>query len=210
MHNAEHYAESLYPPDADLQRAEEGIRAAGMPAISVAPAYGKLLTLLVRASGASSILEIGALGGYSGICLARGLGEGGMLTSLEVRHEYVDVAYAHMTAAGLGGKVNYLIGDARDSLAELAGDGKRYDFFFIDADKEGYPDYLEWCMKLALPGAIIAADNVFLKGRISNPEKQGPSVRAMRMFNERIAADERLDSTILPAYDGLALAVVKG
>ncbi|EXX89412.1 O-methyltransferase, partial [Paenibacillus darwinianus] len=196
MLSSEEYVDRLFAPDADLSRAEEGIRAAGMPDISIASGFGRLLTLLVRMSGAREILEIGALGGYSGICLARGLGEAGRLTSLELRQDYADVAYAHMSAAGLAHRVTYRIGDARDSLAELASEGKRFDFFFIDADKEGYPDYLEWALTLANSGAIIAADNTLLHGRVCNPAKEGPSVTAMRAFNERLASDPRLDGTI--------------
>lgn len=206
----EQYVESLFAGDKDLDRAAEGIRAAGMPEISIALGYGKLLTLLARMSGAKEALEIGALGGYSGICIARGLQDGGRLTSLELRQEYADVAYAHMTAAGLGTRVTYRIGDAKGSLAELAGEGKKFDFFFIDADKEGYPDYLEWALTLANPGAVITADNTLLRGRVGDPAKEGPSVVAMRAFNERLASDPRLDATILPAYDGLAVAVVRG
>ncbi|HUC93571.1 MAG TPA: O-methyltransferase [Paenibacillus sp.] len=210
MLSSEKYVDRLFAPDADLARAEEGIRAAGMPDISIASGFGRLLTLLVRMSGAREILEIGALGGYSGICLARGLGDSGRLTSLELRQDYADVAYAHMSAAGLANRVTYRVGDARDSLAELASEGKRFDFFFIDADKEGYPDYLEWALTLANPGAVITADNTLLHGRVCDPSKEGPSVTAMRSFNERLMSDPRLDGTILPAYDGLAVAMVKG
>lgn len=205
----EQYVEGLFPEDEDLVRVKEGILAAGMPEISIAPPYGRLLTLLVRMSGAQRVLEVGALGGYSGICLARGLGPEGLLTSLELRQDYADVAYAHLSAAGLAHKVVYRIGDARDSLAELAGEGRTFDFFFIDADKEGYPDYLEWALTLAAPGAIIAGDNTLLHGRVADPAKEGPSVVAMRTFNERIARDPRLEGIILPAYDGLALARVR-
>jgi predicted O-methyltransferase YrrM len=210
MLSPEEYVEGLFPEDDDLIRVKEGIRATGMPEISIALPYGRLLTMLVRMAGAKELLEIGALGGYSGVCLARGLGEVGRLTSLELRQDYADVAYSHMSAAGLGNRVQYRIGDAKDSLAELAGEGKSFDFFFIDADKEGYPDYLEWALTLANPGAIIVGDNTLLHGRVANSAKEGPSVVAMRVFNERMASDPRLESTILPAYDGLALAIVKG
>ncbi|GGG15692.1 O-methyltransferase [Paenibacillus abyssi] len=209
MLTGEQYVEQLYGDDADLERAKQGIRAAGMPEISIHEGYGRLLTMLVRSSGARDVLEIGALGGCSGIYLARGLGQEGTLTSLELEQSYADLAYANLQASGLGDKVSYRIGDAKVSLAELAAEGRQYDFFFIDADKEGYPVYLDWAIRLARPGAIIAGDNTLLRGRVTDPTKAGPSVTAMRSFNERIASDERLISTILPAYDGLALAVVK-
>jgi predicted O-methyltransferase YrrM len=205
----EQYVDSLYREDADLKRVKEGIAASGMPDISVADGYGRLLTMLVTMSGAQKIMEIGALGGYSGICLARGLRAGGSLVSLELLQNYADVAKVHMEAAGLGDKVEYLIGDAKQSLAELKSAGRKFDFFFIDADKEGYPVYLNYAIELAEPGAVIVGDNILLRGRTTNPAKAGPSVRAVRSFNETIATDDRLLSTVLPGYDGLAIAIVK-
>jgi caffeoyl-CoA O-methyltransferase len=206
----EEYVESLFANDADLTRAIEGIRAKGMPEISIAPGYGRLLTLLVQASGAQNILEIGALGGYSGICLARGLKAAGKLLSLELQQEYADVAYSHLQAAGLGDKVAYRIGDAMVTLPELVNEEARFDFFFIDADKGSYPEYLDYALKLANPGAIIVGDNSFMHGRTMDPAENGNSVYAVRRFNERMATDPQLESTILPAYDGLAIARVKG
>jgi caffeoyl-CoA O-methyltransferase len=206
----EEYVESLFANDADLTRAIEGIRAKGMPEISIAPGYGRLLTLLVQASGAQNILEIGALGGYSGICLARGLKGKGKLLSLELQQEYADVAYSHLQLAGLGDKVTYRIGDAMVTLPELVNEGIRFDFFFIDADKGSYPEYLDFAIKLANPGAIIVGDNSFMHGHTKDPSQNSNSVKAVRRFNERMAADPYLESTILPAYDGLAIARVKG
>jgi len=209
MLNDEQYVDSLYRKDEQLERVKEGIAAHGMPDISVADGYGRLLTMLVGMSGAKDILEIGALGGYSGICLARGLKEGGTLLSLELVPHYADVARAHLEEAGYGDKADYLTGDAKESLAQLKEEGRTFDFFFIDADKEGYPLYLDYAIALARPGAIIVADNILLRGRTTNMAKQGPAVQAVRTFNERIATDERLESTILPGYDGLAIARVR-
>jgi predicted O-methyltransferase YrrM len=206
----EDYVESLYVNDEDLTRAVEGIRAHGMPEISIAPGYGRLLTLLVQTSGANHILEIGALGGYSGICLARGLQPEGKLLSLELKQEYADVAYSHIQQAGLANKVDYLIGDAMITLKELVEQNRRFDFFFIDADKGSYPDYLSFALELANPGAIIVGDNSFMHGRTMDASENGNSVKAVRQFNERMATDPRLISTILSAYDGLAIARVKG
>lgn len=205
----EQYVDSLYGKDADLEHTKEGIAANGMPDISVADGYGRLLTMLVTMTGAKQIMEIGALGGYSGICLARGLKAGGSLLSLELLQKYADLAQVHMDAAGLGDKVEYMVGDARQSMAELKETGRKFDFFFIDADKEGYPVYLEHAIELAEPGAIIVGDNILLRGRTTDPAKAGPSVRAVRSFNETIASDDRLMSTVLPGYDGLAIAIVK-
>ena len=203
------YVNDLYAEDPLLAEVIHTIKEKGMPEVSVAPAYGRLLTFLVQTSGAKRILEIGALGGYSGICLSRGMSEEGRLTSLELKEQYAALAHSHLTKAGFGEKVEYMIGPAADSLEELKKEGKKFDFFFIDADKENYPVYLEYAIQLANPGAIIAGDNCFLRGRTLNTEKNGPSVQAVRKFNESIATDDRLISTMLPAYDGLALAYVK-
>jgi caffeoyl-CoA O-methyltransferase len=202
------YFDDLYSRDLELERVRESIRDAGMPEISVAPGYGRLLTLLIKMSNARSVLEIGALGGYSGICLARGLPENGKLVSLELRQEYADIAKHNLAAAGLAGKIEYLVGDASVGLSKLKEQGALFDFFFIDADKENYPNYLEACIQLAKDGAIIAADNTLLHGKTVDESKQGPSVIAMRHFNRMIAQDSRLMGVHLPAFDGLALARV--
>ncbi len=141
--------------------------------------------------------------------MARALPVGGRLVSLELKQEYADLARSNMEDAGLGGKVEYFVGDASGSLAELIGQEARFDFFFIDADKENYPHYLEECIKLANDGAIIAADNTLLRGKTIDELKQGPSVLAMRRFNQMIARDPRLMGVHLPAYDGLAIAKIK-
>ncbi|MEK4853225.1 O-methyltransferase [Paenibacillus sp. FSL H7-0756] len=209
MQNQEEYSEQLYTEDELLLQVKAAIAAAGMPEVSIAPGYGRLLTMLVTLSRSANLLEIGALGGYSGICLCRGLTQEGRLTSLELKAEYAELAQSHLQQAGFGDRVEYRIGPALDSLKLLEAQGNRYDFFFIDADKENYPNYLEYAIRLASPGAIIAGDNIFLRGRTLNTEKNGPAVQAMRRFNEMIAGDPRLTSTLLPAYDGLALAMVK-
>ncbi len=203
------YIDQLYQSDEVLRLVEEGIRAEGLPEISIAPAYGRLLTLLAGMSGARAALEIGALGGYSGICIARGLAEGGLLTSLEVEPRFAEVARRHVAKAGLADRVQYRIGDARESLKLLEAEGATFDFFFIDADKGGYPHYLDMAIKLGRPGAVIVGDNVLLRGRVADPNRESPSVTAMRAFNERLATDPRLESLILPGYDGLAIARLK-
>ncbi|QHW34118.1 O-methyltransferase [Paenibacillus rhizovicinus] len=205
----ERYVDGLLGEDADLARVHAAIEAQGMPQISIAPGYGRLLTMLVRMKGARSVLEIGALGGYSGICLARGLQEGGLLTSLELKQEYADTARNNLEAAGLGDRVEYVIGDAKESLAVLEKEGRKFDFFFIDADKDSYPVYLEWAIKLGNPGAVITGDNALLHGRTVDGDKNGPSVLAMRAFNQAMVSDERLTGTVLPAYDGLAISMIK-
>lgn len=209
MLTPEQYGDMLYAKDEVLERVTQSILDSGLKDVSIAPGYGRLLTMLVKLSGATSVLEIGALGGYSGICLARGLADAGRLVSLELKKENAELARENLNQAGFGELAEYMIGPALDSLEKLAARGERFDFFFIDADKENYPAYLECAISLANPGALIAGDNLLLRGRTLNPDKNGPSVMAMRRFNEMIAQDERLISTLLPAYDGLALALVK-
>ncbi|MGZ7445125.1 O-methyltransferase [Paenibacillus sp. TH7-28] len=209
MLTPEQYGDELYAKDEVLERVTRSILDSGLRDVSIAPGYGRLLTLLVKLAGAEAVLEIGALGGYSGICLARGLPADGRLVSLELKEENAGLARRNLETAGFGSLAEYMIGPALDSLATLETRGERFDFFFIDADKENYPAYLEYAIKLAKPGALIAGDNILLRGRTLNEEKNGPSVQAMRRFNEMIARDERLISTLLPAYDGLALAMVK-
>lgn len=209
MNTPEDYISSLYPSDPMLDKVLSGIREQGMPEISIAPQYGKLLTLLVLAARTSAALEIGALGGYSGICIARGLAPGGRLVSLELEERFAQVAKSHLTEAGFGEQVEYRLGEALPSLEKLDEEGARFDFFFIDADKTNYPNYLEWAIRLANPGALIVGDNTLMRGRVADPGVSAGSVQAMRRFNEQIASDPRLDSTLLPAYDGLAIARVR-
>lgn len=208
MKKVEKYIDSLYKEDRDLLRVIRGIEEEDMPQISIAAGYGRLLTLLVKMSKPKRILEIGALGGYSGICLARGLDSEGSLLSLELKSEFADVAKKHLEAAGLSQKVSYRIGDAKETFKQLKEEGEQFDFFFIDADKTGYPQYLEAAIEISRPGAVIVGDNALQNGKINDPNVQSTSVRAMREFNRKIAEDPRLDSTILPAYDGLAIARV--
>ncbi|GAB6876825.1 O-methyltransferase [Thermaerobacter litoralis] len=205
------YLESLYPPDPDLERVRAGMEAQGMPDIAIRPAYGRLLTLLVAASGARRVLEIGALAGYSAICLARGLPPGGRLISLEKNPDYARVAHAHVAAAGLADRVEIRVGDALTLMPALVAEPAHpsFDLVFIDADKQHYPDYLEWSLRLLRPGGLLVADNALMHGRVADPADAAPAVEAMRRFNRRVATDPRLVSTMLPAYDGLVLARVR-
>ncbi|WP_213513624.1 O-methyltransferase [Paenibacillus montaniterrae] len=205
----EQYIDGLYEQDSVLERIRQATTAAGMPDIAIADGYGRLLTMLVEMNGVSKALEIGALGGYSGVCIARGLKQGGSLTCLELLPHYAEVAERNVAEAGFADMIQYIVGDAKLSLQQLVERKERYQFFFIDADKEGYPLYLDYALQLAEPGALIVADNILLRGRTVNEQKQGPAVQAVRSFNKQIAADPRLQSTILPGYDGLAIARVK-
>ncbi|WP_422123861.1 O-methyltransferase [Planococcus sp. X10-3] len=196
--------------DDELDGVIKSIEAHGMRQISVPPASGKLLTMLVSISGAKNILEIGALGGYSGICLARGFGADGKLTSLELEESYAELAHSNLAQAGFGNQVHYLTGPALDSLQKLTEANETFDFFFIDADKENYENYLEACIKLAQPGAIIVADNVLAQGTVADPEAAPQrNTEIMKSFNRVTANHPQLESLLIPLGDGMTVARVK-
>ena len=208
------YVEELFAPqDEALEAALEESRRAGLPEIQVSPNEGKLLQLLAEMAGARRILEIGTLGGYSTIHLGRGMPEDGGLISLEIDEDHAEVARKNVERAGLGERVEIRVGDARELLAGLAeGDEGPFDLVFIDADKEGYPEYLEWALRLSRPGSLILGDNTIWGGTIIEPRDS--STRAIHEFNERLARDPRLSAIILPLMreriDGLAIARVRG
>jgi predicted O-methyltransferase YrrM len=201
-------------PDEALEAALEGSEAAGLPAIQVAANQGKLLHLLARLQGARSILEVGTLGGYSTIWLARALPPGGRLITLELEPRHAEVARANIARAGLAERVEVRVGPASESLPRLTQEGvEPFDLVFIDADKEGYPDYLGWALRLTRPGSLIVADNVVRGGALIDPDSSDPRVQAVRRFIELVAAEPRLDATVIQTvgskgYDGLAFALV--
>lgn len=200
--------------DPALDHALEASARAGLPAISVSPPQGKLLSLLTRAQRARTILEIGTLGGYSTIWLARALPADGRLITLELDPKHAEVARANVAHAGLGAVVDVRVGPAADSLRQLVAERHTpFDLIFIDADKPGYPEYLAWSLKLARRGTVIIADNVVRKGEIANASSTDANVRAMRRFNDLLAAEPRLDTTVIQTvggkgYDGFAFALV--
>jgi predicted O-methyltransferase YrrM len=204
----------LAPSDEALASALADSEAAGLPPIAVAPNQGKMLELLARIAGARRILEIGTLGGYSTISLARALPRGGTLTTLELEEKHAAVARANIERAGLGDVVTVRVGPAADSLRSLvAQEEKSFDFIFIDADKEGYPEYLELSLALAHPGTVIVADNVVRNGEVANPGSTDERVRGVRLFLELAAADPRVSATAIQTvgskgYDGFALLLV--
>lgn len=209
MTREEYVRQWMGTEDEVLLEIRQSIASHGMPAISVLPEIGRLLQMLVAMSGARRVLEIGALGGYSGVCLARGLPQDGIVLSLELSAEYAGVARENVERAGVGDRIQYRIGPALDSLAELKTEGQSFDFIFIDADKPNYPNYLDWAVQLSRKGAVIAADNILLGDRVLDPDSLDESVAAMRLFHERLAVDERLDAVLLPILDGLAIARVR-
>jgi caffeoyl-CoA O-methyltransferase len=208
------YIENLFAPqDEALEAAVRESQRGRLPDIHVSPNEGKLLQLLAELAGARRILEIGTLGGYSTIHLGRALPEDGFLISLEIDEHHAEVARENVERAGLGERVEIRVGDARKLLAELAENNEGpFDLTFIDADKEGYPEYLEWALSLSRPGSLILGDNTIWGGTIIDP--QDNSTRAIHDFNERLAKDPQLSAIVLPLLrervDGLAIARVRG
>lgn len=205
------YIDSVFlKQDPLLEEVILSIKENGMPSISVSPSAGKLLTMLVSISGAKNVLEIGALGGYSGICLARGFGKEGALTSLELKEEYAKCAQSNLAKAGFGDQVTYMTGAALQSLEKLADDDKRFDFFFIDADKDNYENYLGYCIRLAEPGALVVADNVLAGGSVADQDAEPRRyTEVMKKFNETAANHPQLESLLIPIGDGMTVSKVK-
>jgi predicted O-methyltransferase YrrM len=196
--------------DSALKASDDG----GLPSIQVAANQGKLLMILARAMGARRILEIGTLGGYSTIWLARALAADGRLITLELEQKHATVARSNIARAGLAEKVEVRVGPALESLKKLVADkAEPFDFVFIDADKTGYPDYLTWSLKLSRRGTMIIADNVVRDGAIADAKSEDRSVQAVRRMNDVLAKEKRVTATVLQTvgtkgYDGWAIALV--
>ena len=203
--------DTLFPPDAALDAAVRASERASLPAIAVSPAFGRFLYLLARIRGARRILEIGTLGGYSTIWLARALPPGGLLVTLEYDPRHADVARANIAAAGLADRVDIRAGRALDLLPRLEG-GEPFDFVFIDADKPPTADYFQWALTLSRPGTAIVVDNVVREGHVIDA-KGDDGVRGMRQFMEAAGAERRVEATAIQVvgvkgYDGFAIALV--
>ncbi|MEO7003023.1 MAG: O-methyltransferase [Ktedonobacterales bacterium] len=199
------------PEDAALQEAREAPSLNDMPAIEISPLQGQLLLLLARSIGAKKILEIGALAGYSGIWLARSLPADGRLISLEVSEKHAEVARRMWQRAGVADRAELRVGPAEETLATLTAESP-FDLIFIDADKPGYPTYLDWALKLARPGALIVADNCVRMYRDDLAPDATPYMRAVSAYDHRVASDPRLLSVALPidegGMDGFAISLV--
>jgi len=207
-------SELLIPDDPVLDAALRASAEANLPEIQVSPPQGKLLELLARIRGTRRILEIGTLGGYSTIWLARALPPDGRLVSLELNPRHAAVARANLARAGLDRSVEIRDGPAADSLARLVAEGAEpFDLIFIDADKVGYPEYLGWALRLSRRGTVIVADNVVRNGAVADAASADPNVQAIRRFHEMLARESRLSATAIQTvgskgYDGFALAFV--
>lgn len=200
------------PPDAVQTRVLEASRAAGLPAHEVSPTQGKLLYLLVLLVGARNVLELGTLGGYSSIWLARALPAGGRLVTLEASPDHARIAAENVAHAGLRDVVEIRVGPALETLPELGSEAP-FDLIFIDADKPNNPSYLEWALRLARSGTLIVADNVVRGGAILDATSTDPSVQGVRRFNQLLAREPRVTATALQTvglkgHDGLAIARV--
>jgi predicted O-methyltransferase YrrM len=210
----------LLPLDSALDSAVAASEAAGLPPIAITPNQGKLLEMLARLQGAQSILELGTLGGYSTIWLARALPEDGRLITLEREPRYAEVARRNISNAGFAETVQIRVGPALQTLPELHNEGARpFDVIFIDADKQNYPGYLEWSLKLSRVGTLIIGDNVVRAGSILDPAADDPSpedggvAAGVRRFYEMLAAEPRVSATAIQTvgakgHDGFALALV--
>ena len=210
----DYFESELMPADPVLEAAIAAATAAGLPSISVAPNQGKLLHLLARIQGARRILELGTLGGYSTIWLARALPADGTLLTLEYEQKHADVARSNLDAAGVGDKVEVRVGPALDALDALIAAGEApYDLVFIDADKPNNPFYFQRVMSLTRPGSVIICDNVVRKGAVADPSNTDERVIGSRRFAEAVAAEPRVDATTVQTvgskgYDGFTLALV--
>ena len=211
----DYYAGVLGATDPVLEDVLKASEAAGLPSIQVSPLQGRMLMILAQMAGARRILEIGTLGGYSTIWLARALPKGGEAITLEAEPHHAETAKANIERAGFGHMVEIKLGPAAETLEAMVKDGVRpFDFIFIDADKPGYPVYLDLAVKLSWPGTVILADNMVRQGAVADADSDDESVKAVRLFNEKLAADKRLSASAVQTvgvkgYDGFVLARVK-
>ncbi len=209
-----YFGKLLAPEDEYLKAALKANRAARLPAIDVSPLQGKFLHVLVKMTRAKRVLEVGLLGGYSTIWMARALPRGGRMVSLEFEPRHAEVARANLRRAGLLGRVEIRIGPALESLPQLKAEGAGpFDLIFIDADKENNPQYLEWAIKLSRPGTVIVVDNVARHGTVIDAKSKAPDIRGTRRCLEMLAAHPRLNAAALQTVgvkglDGFAMAVV--
>ncbi len=207
-------SDRLVEDDPGLTAALDASEKAGLPAINVAPNQGKLLMVLAAAINARTILEIGTLGGYSTIWLARGLGENGRIVTLEANPNYAEAARANIARAGFADKVEVRVGNALNTLPVLEGEGAGpFDLIFIDANKPTTPDYLQWAIRLSRRGSLIVVDNVVREGAILAAKSENAHVRGLRRFFELAAADPRVTGTAFQTvgskgHDGLAILLV--
>ncbi|KAB7738806.1 methyltransferase [Parvibaculum sedimenti] len=209
-----YFADRLAPSDDILESVLAANAAAGLPPHDVSPLQGRFLELLVRLTHASRVLEIGTLGGYSTIWMARGLSDGGRIVTLEADEKHATVARANFEVAGLSNRIDLRVGPALSTLPALEGAKQGpFDLVFIDADKPSNPDYLAWALKLTHPGSLIIGDNVVRDGAVIDAQSTDPRVQGVRRFTDLLAEEPRLVATALQTvgskgWDGFAMALV--
>lgn len=179
----------------------------GLPPISISADEGRLLQVLLTGIGARRVLEVGTLGGYSAICMARALPPGGSVLTIEIEEKHADFARRYIQRAELTDRIDVRVGRALEVLPAL--DGERYDAIFLDADKEPLPTYFEWALRLVRPGGLIIADNALWGGRVYDGDESDERTRGVREFNRRMSTDPRVLGIIVPTHDGVAVAVVR-
>src|SRR5215470_17295541 len=211
----EKYFGGMIGEDEALKAALKDCKKAKLPPIGVAPNEGKLLLLVAQMIGARKILEVGTLGGYSTIWLARGMAEGGKLITLEYEQKHAEIARKNIERAGVGNVVEIRVGDAKESMPRLVQEGTGpFDLIFLDADKEGYTTYLKWSLKLSRKGTVIIADNVVRDGEVLKAKSKDAGVPGIHRFNKAVTAEKRVKATAIQTvgskgYDGFALMVVQ-
>lgn len=211
----QYFEAKLHAVDETLEATLAASAAAALPAIAVSPLQGRLLELIARSIGARTVLEIGTLGGYSTICLARGAGPDGRVVTLEYEPRHAEVARSSVAAAGLEGVVEVRVGRALDLLPGVRDDGiGPFDLVFIDADKANNRGYLDWALQLSRPGTVIIVDNVVRGGAVADPDSRSADVQGTRRMFDLLEQDDRLDATAIQtvgskSYDGFVYAVVR-
>lgn len=202
------YIAGLFSAEDELLSAlrEEADRT-GLPPISISADEGRLLQVLLTALGARRVLEVGTLGGYSAICMARALPPGGRVLTIEIEEKHAAFARRYIQRAELSDRIEVRVGRALDVLPAL--DGERFDAIFLDADKEPLPTYFEWALRLVRPGGLIIADNALWGGRVYDGDESDERTKGVREFNRRMSTDPRVLGIIVPTHDGVAVAVVR-
>jgi len=208
------FTDALISADPALGAALAANREGGLPAIDVTPLQGRFLEILLRSTGAKRVLEIGTLGGYSTIWMARAIESSGRVITLELDQHHAAIARRNLKEAGVADRVDLRVGPASESLAALVDQNTTpFDFIFIDADKAGYPDYIQWSLKLSRPGTLIIADNVVRDGKVIDPNDPDANIHGVLRFTDIVAAEPRLSTTVMQTvgskgYDGFAISIV--
>jgi predicted O-methyltransferase YrrM len=202
------YITSLFSAEDELLASlrEEADRT-GLPPIAISADEGRLLQVLLTSIGARRVLEVGTLGGYSAICMARALPNNGKVLSIELEPKHAEFASKYIERAGLSDRIDVQVGRALEVLPAL--DGQRFDAMFLDADKEPLPTYFDWALRLVRPGGLIIGDNALWGGRVYETSENDAKTRGVREFNRRMATDPRVLGIIVPTHDGVAVAIVR-